>query len=371
MQIIYIHRREVHKRPPVITALDNIYACGQKTILITTDINNQIRDRLKEKTKQIIVIPFKISRYFWINAFSSMLWGIKAKRIIRKIASKEGSVLWIEGNQAIDSLGAKFINKYNHILQLQEMFEFRDIKGRHLMRTLKKVMPTAIACTSPEYNRSQIFRATFLLKTAPYVMYNKASFFPSAEELKILAEKYTDITEKINGRKVILYQGALNANRDLGNFVKATAQLNSTEYVTVLLGDNSSLIQEYQKINPDLIFIPYIPAPDYLYITSLAYIGVLSYAPIGINLIYCAPNKIFEYGAFGIPMLGNDLPGLRYTVEAGNMGKLCDYDNQDSVLVAIEDINRNYVTYSKNAKDYYDSIDNVEVVKAILANMHS
>lgn len=371
MQIIYIHRREVHKRPPVITAVDNIYACGQKPILITTDINEQIQNRLNEKTKRIIVIPFKISRYFWINAFSSMLWGIKAKKIISKIAKEEDTVLWIEGNQAIDSLGARFINKYKHILQLQEMFEFRDIKGLHLMRTLKKVMPTAIASTAPEYNRSQIFRATFLLKEAPYVMYNKASFFPSDEELEQLSQKYSDITVKINGRKVILYQGALNGNRDLGNFIKATSQLNSREYVTVLLGDNSALVQEYKRINPELIHIPYIPAPDYLYITSLAYIGILSYAPIGVNLIYCAPNKIFEYGAFGIPMLGNDLPGLRYTVANSRMGALCDYDNPDSVLDAIEDIIKNYAEYSKNAKDYYNSIDNVKIVKSILANIKS
>ena len=51
----------------------------------------------------------------------------------------------------------------------------------------------------------------------------------------------------------------------------------------------------------------------------MASIGVLSYFPrsgsIGrtLNPLYCAPNKIFEYSKYGIPMISNDVPALRYS----------------------------------------------------------
>lgn len=366
MRIIYIHRNEFHKRPPVISAVTNIIKCGEKPFVITTSINDTYKKFFEENNIGYHVEPFVLTRHFWANAFRSYLWGKKVRNFITRKFSSEEVVLWIEGNYTIDSLRPDFINKYKHILQLQELYDSRIMKGKLLERSLRKLLPTSRAVITPEYNRAEIIRAFFKLETTPYVLPNKATFFPDEEDLKRLSEKYDNIRTAIKGRKAILYQGILTRERNLDTIVKALATLDSDKYVTVLLGKETKFVAEYKRLDPNLIHIPYIPAPDYLYVTSLAYIGILEYAPTSLNLIYCAPNKIFEYGYFGIPMLGNNIPGLKYTIEANSMGCLFESNNSTSIINSVNDIINNYEIYSYNAKKYFDSVDNKETVKQIL-----
>lgn len=54
----------------------------------------------------------------------------------------------------------------------------------------------------------------------------------------------------------------------------------------------------------------------------MASIGVMSYSPHQkthagvVNALYCAPNKIFEYGKYGKPMIANDVPALKYILKS-------------------------------------------------------
>lgn len=366
MKIVFIHRNEFHKRPPVISAVTTIVSCGVKPFVITTAVNETYKQYFSENGVEYFVIPFQLKTTFYKNALNSILWGMKVRQFIRSRFKNEEIILWIEGNYTIDSLRPDFINNHKHVLQIQELYDSRILKGKLLERTLKKILPTSLAVIVPEYNRAEILRAFFKLKDTPYILPNKATFFPTDEELELLAPKYGGIKNAINGRKVLLYQGILTGERNLGVLVKSLATLNSDEYVTVLLGKETKYVAEYKHIDPNLIYIPYIPAPDYLYVTSLAYIGILEYDPTSLNLIFCAPNKIFEYGYFGIPMLGNNIPGLKYTIDANKIGSLFEPNKPDSIISSLHNIINNYDTYSKNAKDYFDSTDNKETVKQIL-----
>lgn len=366
MKIVYIHRNEFHKRPPVISVVTNLVSCGVKPFLITTSVNETYKQKLSENGVEYFEIPFHLETAFYKNAINSILWGRKVRQFIKSHFKNDEIVLWIEGNYTIDALRPYFINQHKHVLQLQELYDSRILKGKLLERTLKKILPTSLAIIVPEYNRAEILRAFFKLKDTPYILPNKATFFPNDEELNQLAEKYGSIRNAINGRKVILYQGILTDERNLDVLVKSLASLNSDEYVTVILGKETKYVSSYKRIDPNLIYIPYIPAPDYLYVTSLAYIGILEYAPTSLNLIFCAPNKIFEYGYFGVPMLGNDIPGLKYTIEANKMGRLFDPKQPESIISSLHNIINNYDTYSRNAKEYFDSIDNKKTIQQIL-----
>ena len=56
-------------------------------------------------------------------------------------------------------------------------------------------------------------------------------------------------------------------------------------------------------------------------ITSYARIGINFYRPNCLNKAFCAPNKIYEFSGFGIPIIGNDIPGLKNTIGLNNAGK--------------------------------------------------
>ena len=118
--------------------------------------------------------------------------------------------------------------------------------------------------------------------------------------------------------------------------------------------------------------MPYISAPYHLEVTSHAYVGILIYTPVygtftsPLNSIYCAPNKIYEFSQFGIPMIGNDIPGLRYTIEYNKMGVCVPQMNTESFFDAIQKIAENYDTYSNNAINFNNSDNKAEVVKIAL-----
>ena len=82
--------------------------------------------------------------------------------------------------------------------------------------------------------------------------------------------------------------------------------------------------------------------------------------------MYCAPNKIWEYSGFGIPMLANDVPGLKYTVEANNAGICVDMSSVENIKNAIHGIDENYESYSKNSLAFFDSCKVDKIVSNIL-----
>lgn len=366
MKVIYIHRKQFHQRPPVISAVQFLSELGYHPHVITTGISKEYRESFYNKGLGLSIIPFEYTKSLIRNTINGFLWGNKARKEIRQLSKDEEILLWIEGNYTFTSLGADFINEYPHILQNQELFDLPTRKGMFVMKTLKKIMPTAVASFAPEYNRAYVYTALLKLKDVPVILPNKPAFLPTKEELKVIGEKYVDIVQKINGRRVILYQGSLARERNLDSFIKACGLLDNNEYVTVLLGKTTEALSDYKKYNPNLIHVEYIPAPDYLYITSLAYIGIVTYSPDKLNTIYCAPNKIFEYSAFGVPMIGNDIPGLRYTIDNAECGIVCDDHSVDDIYNKINILIANYQAMSSNAVSFFNTVDNKATIKMVM-----
>ena len=83
------------------------------------------------------------------------------------------------------------------------------------------------------------------------------------------------------------------------------------------------------------------------------------------NHLFCAPNKTWEYSGFGIPTLGNDLPGLEYSIGSAGAGRCVDFDDKDAIIEAIKDIDNKYEEYSSNATKFYNSFDVGTSLKSI------
>ena len=223
-----------------------------------------------------------------------------------------------------------------------------------------------------EYNRAHILKGVFglarlphVLPNKPYVDYNVLRKLPNS-----LKDKIDRIRHQIGSRKVILYQGIFLKERRLDEFCEAINEL--TDYVLLILAKESPELNEFKsKYKSDkIIFIPFINSPFHLCITRMARIGILTYMPkVGnifqvANVLYCAPNKTFEYGKFSIPMIANDLPALRTVFDKYNAG-ICvntPYD-KDEIKKAIRTIDSNYEVYAQGAKSYYDSVDMLNLTK--------
>jgi glycosyltransferase involved in cell wall biosynthesis len=217
----------------------------------------------------------------------------------------------------------------------------------------------------PEYNRTVLYQIWFKLKQRPIVLANKPYFIPTKESLEQLKEKYQDKISLFRNKKIILYQGLISKERDLSNYIQAIKKIKG-EYQLVLLGHDYGMLQQYLEIDPELIHIDFIPAPDYLLFTSLAHIGIVTYDPYKLNSAYCAPNKIYEYAAFSLPMLGNDVPGLKNIFEQYKIGVIIKENDENSILNGILEISNHLEKYKLLARKFYEAIDNTTIINDIL-----
>lgn len=359
MRIILIHKAEFHKRPPVISVLTILKELNYDVTLITCGISDHWKKKLKEEKIEVFIIPTKGNDKI-MKLFHYFMFRWKTKKILKRHHQKQESLLWVEGAYTLVSLGA-IIKKYNYILQIQELHE----NTSYQLRAIKKVIYSSKAVFMPEYNRAILYQVWFKLKKRPYVLPNKPYFLPNEASLMKLSIKYNELVSNLKDSKIILYQGLINSERDLSNFVRAVKEIGDS-YKLVILGKDYGILSKYKDINPDIIHIDFLPAPDYLFITSLAHIGIVTYDPYRLNTTYCAPNKIFEYSSFGVPMIGNDVPGLFYPISNNNAGIIVDSNNVQSIIDAIHEIDNQHDYYSENSRKIYDSIDNKEIIRKVL-----
>lgn len=362
MKIVYIHRASFEKRPPVISAVSNLLSLGHEIVLITNHIDTKNKNIIENMGGIIEIAPYKIHR----NKFKAIREVYRYRRHVKKILKEypaDDYILWVEGNYTMIALvGA--IDSYNHILQIQELH-----KNKLHYKAIRKYIKKALLVFMPEYNRSYMYKILFGLKTLPIVLPNKPDFVPTIDELELLKSKYANYFNQINNRKVILYQGLISEERDLSKFMKAFTKLDNTQYAVVLLGQDYNMLHIYRKIYSNIIHIPYIPAPDYLVFTSIAHIGVVTYLGDTLNNAYCAPNKIFEYSAFSVPMIGNNIPGLKYPFLEYKLGEVVDENDDKSIIDAIYKISSNYTSYEENVARLYRETNNKETLRNALATL--
>lgn len=242
---------------------------------------------------------------------------------------------------------------------------------------LNKSFKAARAVVCCEYNRAHLTKGICDLDILPFVLPNKPYDNPKSDDSvpSDVASMLEGYYERINSKKVILYQGIfLDKERRLEEFCEAIKML-PEEFILVAMGRGGKLYDDLrQKYEGHrIMFIPFIKPPYHLKVTKEAYIGVLSYFPrpnnIGtvINPLYCAPNKIYEYSKFGKPMISNDIPGLHYIFQEYNCGKCMDYPITAKVVAdTIEAIDRNYNSYSTGAYNFYKSEDIESTIKNII-----
>lgn len=361
MRILVIHKSTIEQIPPVLSVINILCDLKYDVVSINTGITESNTKLLREKGVDVNTV----NDYKGTNKLKKLAsyynYRVQVFSLIEEYSKKGSLLLWIEGASTILALGTS-IKRFRYILQISELHE----SFKYQLNAIARVIDDAQTVFMPEYNRCVLYKKWFDLKKRPVVLPNKPYSFPTDNDFVKIRKEYKDIINQLEGKKVILYQGHICADRDLSGIAKAVDCL-SSDYVLLLMGfDHGGFVDKYKNITSKLVYIGNIPAPSHLIFTSMAHVGILSYNDDSLNNLYCAPNKIFEYSYYGLPMLGNDIPGLRYSVEAYGAGKLVNFDDVLGIKETIEDIDASYIDYVKGAKRLFDSVDNKEVIASVL-----
>ncbi len=372
MKVIIVLASDILKFPPVLNLVNILNDMSIKTTVICTRTEFDVKDMKYVKLSRINID--------YENIFNPLVKMIKLPEISdifwKKINEfyEEDSILWVVSNLTLKYLGNK-IKKYKYILHFLELSE--NLKYYNKIPFLKlnahELCSKSLGVIVPEYNRAHILQAWWGLEKTPFVFSNKPY-------IKNVIDKNSDISnkearvifEKVQNKKIILYQGILDAERPLDKFIKAIGKLGE-DFVFLVMSGGKNIYSNLKENN--YYFIPFVKPPYHLEITSHAYIGVLSYFPTKdtgysvLNTLYCAPNKTFEYGMFRVPMLGNNIPGLRFLFETQKCGICFDNFTEEDIIKGIKSIEKNYKYLSDRALEYFNSVDSETEIKTIFDNI--
>lgn len=257
--------------------------------------------------------------------------------------------------------------------RLLTIYESADFNGQYWFGFSLKKLLNEVRVVVPEYNRAHIFKEHFRLKELPFVLPNKPAVHPRTRNLSLPTPEIEAVFQKIGNRPIFLYQGVWNEDRMEVAMVLETIAKHRPNYC-VLAMPECDAVKDLEKKYNNVFHVPYVAPPHHLAITSRATVGIAVYNAASDNLlqrlgaVYCAPNKIYEYAGFGIPTLGNNLPGLKYTVEQAGAGLCCDI-NEESILQVADKLIQNIELFSKNAYQYYDDVDSHQFISRILKGL--
>ena len=277
---------------------------------------------------------------------------------------KKRSLLWIATADTAIALGKNLFNKF-YILEMLELYDTFPVY-RYL---LKNYTRNAHLVVVNEPCRAAILRVWYDLKRTPAVLPNKPLDHPRGKYISITCPFARGIVNGLNEKKIVLYQGIISKERDITRVVEALAMM-GREYQLLVMGrDHDQSMTVYKRINPNVTHIPYIAPPLHMEVTSHAYIAIATYEYNALNTIFCAPNKIWEYSGFGIPTLCRTIPGLVFTVGQAHAGVCVNFDDPTEIVWGLHEIEKSYESFSRNASQYFESVDIIDLVRHILSSV--
>lgn len=387
-RIILIPKDDLVYYPPTISLINVFLKLGIKTVCVGTYSDFERKKELEKAGVLFVPIYKKIKDVSKIKVINwiVLIWRMiihkrRMKKYLQSSFLSKNDLVWFIYSSSIGYM-QKYLEKFEYIVQFYEFEDFalkRKNRFFYSSYDVRRFLSKAKALVHCEYNRAVITNGLYGVNKQFFVLPNKPYDSGIIEPLSLpneVSELLDDIKKKIEGKKVVLYQGIFNASeRRLNEFCEAMSLL-PNDYVFIAMGGGGGYFEEIKKqYNSDrIIFIPFIRPPYHLQITQLATIGVLTYHPANhsyvgvINPLYCAPNKIFEYGKFGIPMIANDVPGLKMIFEAYNCGKTISYPiTPQKIADTIMSMDKEYEMMREGSKNYYDSVDVEEIVKQIIS----
>jgi glycosyltransferase involved in cell wall biosynthesis len=145
--------------------------------------------------------------------------------------------------------------------------------------------------------------------------------------------------------KLLLLQGGLSAGRNIETLVRAMSLVRNAAVHLVILGDGQ-LKSRLEAIIRDLTLSsrvhlhPAVAQRELLGYTVSADAGIIPYQATCLNNLYCTPNKLFEFIASALPVLGSDLPEIRRIITENGIGQVADLSSREAIAASIEEFFR-------------------------------
>lgn len=201
----------------------------------------------------------------------------------------------------------------------------------------------------------EINRINFFFRNTNLTDKKKVLLFPNSCPVKA----HVTATSSLPGELVIGHVGNAGAEHHIDIFLKAAKKFeNDVRLKLLFVGHQSKETQQvFSKYNlKNCTVLKQVKHEELDSVYAKIDIGLILYKDIDLNFRYCAPNKLYEYWSYGIPVLAGDLPGLRDVFSYSNVGgRLIDFEDQHAIEQAIEEFINNSTCFNRRQiKKYFD-----------------
>lgn len=161
----------------------------------------------------------------------------------------------------------------------------------------------------PEENRAWLTYFMARLPRRPWVLPNIPVLAKSTQPLDIPYHIRVLIDA---GKIIVFYSGLIDfEKRCLNELISAIAQLDERFHLILMPGKSieaATMTAIETRIHNlgaagKVHLIESVPAPHHLNFFRIATVGIGLYRPTSLNQVYAAPNRIYEFSAFGIPVI--------------------------------------------------------------------
>jgi glycosyltransferase involved in cell wall biosynthesis len=179
---------------------------------------------------------------------------------------------------------------------------------------------------------------------------------------------------KVEGKKIVIYQGSINVNRGIEYMVKAMQHIDNTVLYVIGKGDISNKISQLisnLNLKEKVKLLGEIPLEQLHEYTQQANLGLSLEEDKGLNYRFALPNKLFDYIHAEIPVLVSPLPEMKTLVDQYQVGKCIEKHEAKHIAEKITGMLNNQEQmqiWKENAKKAALEL-NWEKEKHVIANL--
>jgi glycosyltransferase involved in cell wall biosynthesis len=144
--------------------------------------------------------------------------------------------------------------------------------------------------------------------------------------------------------KIILYTGIISERRHYEDIIIAAKYLKQNIKIVILGYSSPEYLDELKKIvienevGDKIFFHPSVPHSQIISYSQSADLGIVFYQNSSRNNYLCAPNKLFDFLMVEVPVLYNDLAGIREIADIAEIGKMVNPTDPKEIAQAANEI---------------------------------
>lgn len=291
-----------------IDSLSKLFDKARFKILLLPDKETTVQFRQNVNIKEIqLVSRFLPKSSFW-QLFKMIEYGITTCFELFKL---KPDIVHVHDESSI--LGPLLFKKLrNKTLLIYDDHELKNLPPREFREKLmffleKKIFKNADVNIVANNSRKRFVEKIFTPLSEPKIienwLYQRALKEKPKEGTIKLLDTFSELRK--NGKKILLHQGALNENRDVG-LVKLIAEHLPEDWILVFIGAKEEQYHNYFKNYTKSYNGGFIYNADLPKIWEKVDSVVIFYSTNTLNNSYCAPNRMFLALNLGIPVIINE-----------------------------------------------------------------